>query len=99
MEYREQLLNMIDHLVRGEGSVPEFERHYYRFYIEEVPDDALSDRDSEFFGTVHERLDWTDASPDNESRRHGWLDHEEYRHWVAQELIRYRSGQMPEPVS
>src|SRR5262245_33819343 len=93
MDYKEHLLSMIEHLVRGEWSVPEFEKHYYLFYVEEVPDEALSDVDSSFFGSVQERLDWTHAEPDATSRGYGWLNHEEFRSWVVEELKRYRAAQ------
>jgi hypothetical protein len=96
MDYKGQLLAMIDRLVSGEWSVPEFEKQYYFFYLDQVPDDALpDDRDFAFFAMVQEKLDWTDGAPDAQSRRDGWLNHEEYRCWVTEELHRYRTGQVP----
>ena len=95
MDSKDQLLAMIDRLVGGEWTVPEFETHFYFFYLDQVENDAISnDRDADFFDMVHEKLDWTDAAPDVESRREGWIDHAEYRDWVAQELARYRTGDM-----
>ncbi len=73
MDCKDQLLAMIDRLVSGEWSVPEFEKQYYFFCLIQVPDDALpDDRDFAFFAMVQEKLDWTNAAPDAESR---WLCH------------------------
>ena len=95
MDPKDQLLDMIDRLVSGEWTVPEFETHYYLFYLDQVEVDAIpNDRDADFFDLVHERLDWTDAAPNIESRRDGWIDHAEYREWLAQELARYRAGEV-----
>jgi hypothetical protein len=86
MTHRDELLRMIERLVSGEWSVPEFEAAYYEYYLDEVNDDSLSDRESEFFGAVHEKLDWTDKAPDPESRAYGWVDHDEFREWLQVQL-------------
>jgi hypothetical protein len=64
---------MIEKLLREEWSVPEFRTHYYDFYLEKVPDDALSEADWEFFGALQEKLDRTEEKP--------WLDHDQYVLW------------------
>jgi len=92
MTHRDELLRMIHRLVSGEWSVPEFEGAYYEYYLEEVTHDSLSDQEFEFFGTVQEKLDWTDEAPDPESRAYGWIDHEEFRQWVQAQLDNFYRG-------
>ena len=82
MNYKKMLIDMINKLLSGEWSVPKFRSKYYDFYLEEVPDEALSDKDASFFGSIQEKLDWTDESPDNESQQFGWLNHKEFIQWV-----------------
>ncbi len=89
MDYKKKLADMIEMLLSGEWSVPQFRSEYYGFYLEKVPDDALSDEDAIFFGSVQEKLDWTDASPDNESRQFGWLNHKEFIQWVQDQREQY----------
>jgi hypothetical protein len=87
------LLEKIDALLGGEIEVEEFEAAYYDFYLESVPEDALTDRQHEFFGMVQEKLDWTAPSPGREDRRYGWIDHEEYVVWLREQKRRYLEGE------
>jgi hypothetical protein len=90
MDYRKELLALVDQLLAGELTVPQFRAFYYDFYLEEVPDEALTVQDSEFFGLVQEMLDWTTLAPPEEDRAVGWMSHEEFRDWVAGERVRYQ---------
>ena len=92
MDYHAELLGMVQRLVRGEWDVPPFERAFYMFYVDDVPEGALEDRDLEFFGLLQERLDWTEADPGPESRAYGWQNHEEYRASASEFLARFHSG-------
>lgn len=93
MDYRTELLGMVARLIDGSWDVPTFEKAYYDFYVSRVPDCALTDREHEFFGFLQERLDWTDAAPDVESRRYGWQNHVEYRAWAAELLLRFQTDE------
>ncbi|WP_293005998.1 hypothetical protein [Nitrosomonas sp.] len=88
-DYIKQMLTMIDNLLSGMWKIDEFRSNYYDFYLEEVPDDLLSDTESEFFGGVQEKLDWVDESPDIESQNSGWLNHEQFVEWVKQQKIKF----------
>jgi hypothetical protein len=83
---------MVERLAAGEWDVPAFERAFYDFYLESVPEAALTEREQEFFGLLQERLDWTASEPDSESRRYGWQNYAEYRAWARDLLARFRSG-------
>lgn len=82
-------MSLVDRLVSGDLSVPQFREAYYDFYVEEVPEDAMSDRDYEFFGGLQEKLDWTSPFPSDDERVWGWIDYEEYVGWVKRERDKY----------
>jgi hypothetical protein len=90
MDYKKQLLALVDQLLAGELTVPQFRVAYYDFYLDEVPDEALTIQDSEFFGLVQEMLDWTALAPPEEDRAVGWMSYDEFRDWVAGERLRYQ---------
>ena len=83
---------MVQRLVRGEWDVPTFERAFYMFYVDEVPQAALGERDHEFFSLLQERLDWTTADPRPADRAYGWQNHAEYRASASELLARYYAG-------
>ncbi|NIR46333.1 MAG: hypothetical protein GWN99_17940 [Gemmatimonadetes bacterium] len=80
---------MIQRVASGEWSVSEFDRSYYDYFLDEAAPESLTGRELEFFGAVQEKLDWVDESPDSESRSYGWMDHQEFREWVKEELARF----------
>lgn len=86
VDYRAVLLDMIRKLLTGSWSVPEFRANYYDFVIDGVPDYELSDIEETFFSGVQEKLDWVDSRPDAESRKHGWINHDEFIEWLKNEL-------------
>lgn len=82
-EHRATLITAIDALLGREISVPEFRRRFYDYYIDVMPESALTDSEHEFFGAVQEKLDWVDEEPDAESRRAGWIGHGEFIAWLG----------------
>ena len=80
--YSGKLMFMINNLLQGLWDVNMFRKKYYDYYLEEVPDDALTDIEADFFGGVQEKLDWVDASPDIESQNAGWLNHKQFVEWL-----------------
>jgi hypothetical protein len=89
MKHKHLLLEMINRLLSGEWTVPEFRDNYYNFFLEKIPDDALSEDDWEFFGAIQEKLDWTDPIPDPESQKDGWLNYGQYVDWVRSTYLDY----------
>jgi hypothetical protein len=82
MNYREELLNKINKLINKDWDVPTFEKEYYQFYLEKVPQDSLTTSEVNFFGLVQEKLDWTSKNPSEEEKGYGWADHETYIKWL-----------------
>lgn len=95
MDHKKNLMNQIEHLLSGGWTVDEFRDKYYDYYLEGVPDDALSDSDSQFFGYIQEMLDWTALDPPPEDKQYGWMNHIEFISLVARQRDRYLRG---EPV-
>jgi hypothetical protein len=95
----ELLLAMIDRLLSGDMSFKDFSRDYYSYYLDGLPDEALTDQQHEFFSAVHERLDWTGEAPDEESRRYGWMDPGEYIDWLRGQRALYGRGWVSPPES
>lgn len=92
MDYIKALMERIERLLRGEWSVPKFRAEYYDFYLEQVPDESLTDKDAEFFGYVQEKLDWTHENPPPQDRSDGWMNHDEYIEWVREHRQLYSQG-------
>lgn len=92
MDYKKLLLEKIEKLIENKMSVSEFEKEYYMFYVDKVPDNVLTDYDSDFFGYVQEKLDWVAEKPDDEERKYGWINYDEYVEWVKRQLKNYKEG-------
>jgi hypothetical protein len=62
-EYKETLKVMLDRVRNGEWTLPKFKNDFYKFYLEEVPGEVLSDEEWLFYSTVIESLDYIFATP------------------------------------
>jgi hypothetical protein len=85
---------MVQHLVKRQWSVSNFEKEFYDFFIESVPSEELSNDELEFFASIQEKLDWTEAHPTPENRKLGWMDYEEYINWVTALYRKFISKEM-----
>lgn len=88
----EAMLRMVDQLLEGKIAVDEFYDSFYRYYLYNVPDDALDEREDVFIGEINERLDRTDSAPAEESVKYGWIDHAEFVKWLREARDRYKEG-------
>lgn len=77
MEYKQRLTDMINRLLDGSLSVPEFHSEYYEYYLD-GPDDALTDGEADYFGTIQQKLDFAGEFPNAIERKEGWMDYEGY---------------------
>ena len=92
-DYLSILLDMVERLVRRAWSVQEFESHFYRYFLDEVPENALDDRNFNFFCRLQESLEWCAPNPDRQSRDDGWGDHSQYVAWATRAFEALRTGQ------
>mgnify|MGYP007127696968 CR=1 FL=1 len=89
-EHRAILMGSIDAVLGRRISVPGFRSRYYDYYVDVLPESALTDADRDLFAAVQEKLDWVDEAPDAESRRAGWIDYDEFIAWLR--VLRPRFG-------
>ena len=83
MDYLAVLQGMVIRLLDGTWTVSEFYDHFYMFFVDEVPDNVLSDTDFSFFCEIHEKLDSTAEAPDSASKSDGWIDEVAYLNWMV----------------
>ncbi|HBV33005.1 TPA: hypothetical protein DEB72_00535 [Patescibacteria group bacterium] len=82
MDYKDALTKKIYNLISGKWGVPEFEKEYYRYFLEQVPEGSLTLPQSTFYGLVQEKLDWTAESPNEQEKKDGWFNYPEYIEWL-----------------
>ena len=90
VDHGRALTGMIDRLLSGGMPFEAFAREFYDYYIETLPDEALTDQQRDFLFEVQQRLDWTTESPTEEERKFGWMDRSEYLDWLGEALREYR---------
>ena len=83
MDYKKILLDKIQRLIEGSITVPQFQKEYYDYFLEIAGQHVLTNTQLDFFGFVHEQLDWTAENPEEEARRYGWMNHKEYVEWLT----------------
>lgn len=60
----------------------EFQRQYSAAYADEEADRDFARENIEFYGTVHERAEWTTQRPSPQERVDGWQDETEFADWL-----------------
>ena len=90
---REALLGLIVSFREGRLSLDEFYRQFY-FRYADLPEESMSAKDWDFFGPIHEKLDFVAENPDKLSRRDGWISSSEFKAWLADFLTDH--GQYPQ---
>ena len=89
---RTELFAQVERLLAGHLSVPAFEARFYDFYMDDVPETALTPREHGFVSAICERLDTTAERPDAESRRRGWIDHGQFLAWLRTHMAEFQRG-------
>ena len=60
--------------------------------VEDIEHDNLTKSEGTFLSEVHEKLDWVDENPDDESRQVGWIDIEQFLSWLSNRCTRFGVG-------
>jgi hypothetical protein len=81
-DYRRLLDELIQGVLDERLSMEQFQRQYSQCFIEKMPDDALTPRELEQYGAVHEKAEWTTRNPPTEDRAVGWMDASGFRDWL-----------------
>jgi len=63
-----------------------FQREYSACYADENADAGFTPEQVDFYGTIHEKAEWTTAAPSSEARSYGWLDEDGFRAWLEAHL-------------
>ncbi len=93
MNHKDILAEKINNLISNKWTVPEFEKEYYNYYLEEIPEDALTLPQSTFYGLVQEKLDWTGENPSEQEKKEGWFDQSEYVEWLKKSFQEFLSNE------
>ena len=92
---RVRTLSRIDDLLSNNVDYDEFERRYYLYFLDEVPQAPAERRldvdQNGFFSSVQVKMDWTTEAPDQIDKGYGWLTPSEYVEWLRAERESYRS--------
>jgi hypothetical protein len=81
-DFRERLDAIMDSFLTGQVPFEKFQHNYSDCYIDEQADAAFSPEEIDHYGGVHEKAEWTSASPTEEERKYGWIDASEFRTWL-----------------
>jgi len=85
------LFNLIDEMLKGVISFPEFADRYYDWF-HDMPDiSAVGDDEFAFLDSVAEVLDYSDKDPDSESRSYGYMTYDEARQRIQQARETYQA--------
>jgi hypothetical protein len=85
---RDHSISQLDNLIQAflEDRMPfeAFESAYASQFLEGAPDSAFSPEDLEYYGSIHERCEWTTENPPSEDRLHGWMDIRQFTSWLRE---------------
>ena len=86
------LWGLIEAVLAKSISVREFNELYYPFALD-IISNLIDETEEGFFEMVRQKLEWTSESPDEESRRYGWISDEEFIEWLNKEKVSYKNSQ------
>jgi hypothetical protein len=68
--------------------IADFSASYSRFYLENVPDGGLSEEEFDWYGLIHEKLEWTTEAPPAVDQQFGWMSPNRFSKWLYEHLDR-----------
>ena len=81
-DFKQRLEKLIDDFLDNRLDFEQFQRAYSDCYIDEQADAAFTPEEIEYYGTVHEKAEWTSRSPNAEERGYGWLAVQDFKGWL-----------------
>ncbi len=79
---------MLRAYLSGASAFDSFYKRFYFYFVDEIHGDALSEADWEFFGAIHDKLDFVAETVDPISRADGWISAKEFKQWLRDYLGR-----------
>jgi hypothetical protein len=84
VQLRDDLDAIIDAFLAGRTSYSEFHNAVWGSLIHRAAEwEEFTPEESDHYGAVNEKQEWTADSPDDESRKYGWIDPSELRAWLS----------------
>ncbi len=84
--YTKRLDELVDSFLTEILGFDEFARLFSELYIEEVPDDALSDDATLWYGEIHEKFSWTAPDLQRQAQRDGWMMPDQFYGWLTRHV-------------
>ena len=75
-----RLDSLIEQVQSGRKSVKDFQQAYSDLFVS--GDASFSEKAVDYYGTIHEKAEWTAAAPSKEDRGHGWMDEKQFLEWL-----------------
>ncbi len=83
---RQTLDQLIDAFLGNATSLEQFQREYSDAFTEGESDTNFSEHEVRYYGDVHEKAEWTSASPTLEEQDLGWMDEQRFRGWLVAQV-------------
>lgn len=81
----------IEEILNGEINFNEFESAFMSWYLE-IEDDALTALDNDFMEDINDRLAYAAQDPDDQDRKYGFIDQDEFKIWLKQKYLDYQNN-------
>lgn len=82
LHHRDVLEALIEAYLAGRMSFDDFGPAFSHYFIEKVPEDALTTDDLMWYHDVHERIEWTTDAPTPEDVGYGYTTPSQYFRWL-----------------
>jgi hypothetical protein len=83
MALRDELDSVIDAYLVGRISYSEFHNAIWQSLLNRSAEwEEFTPAETDHYGAVNEKQEWTADHPDEESRKFGWIDPSELRAWL-----------------
>lgn len=88
--FQERLDLLVEDYLARKITFDAFQRAYSACYADEVADANFTPSEIQYYGTIHERTEWTSDSPTAEERSYGWRNEAEFSEWLRMIRSNYR---------
>lgn len=79
---RTALDRLIADFLKEQMTLEDFQRRYSASYADDEADKDFLPAEVEYYGSIHERAEWTAKSPNLDDRKHGWRNEAELKAWL-----------------
>ncbi len=80
------LLDKLSEATAGKSDYNKFEEDFYTYFVTKVKDGDLTEKHEDFFTDIQERFEYTSSNPNDEDRKYGYIDFEEFKKWLKEKI-------------